>query len=66
MDNRLESRYVVIKTRYMDARQRHALETFLWEYGVITEDCVVIESDWPEYTPVVDMLMGRIKRETSS
>lgn len=64
-DSRLESRYVVIKTAYMTAAQREALRALVWEQGILTVESVVIESDWPEYTPVCDMLFGRIDREAS-
>lgn len=66
MDFRLEGRYVVIKTRYLTREQRLAIEGLIREQGLVTEDCVVIESDWPEYTPVCDMLFGRIDREASN
>ena len=64
-DHRLESRYVVIKTAYLTASQREALRALVWEQGILTVESVVIESDWPEYTPVCDMLFGRIDREAS-
>jgi hypothetical protein len=66
MDYRLESRYTVIKTRYLTAAQREALRALIWEQGIHTVDCVVIEQDWPEYTPTCDMLFGRIDREEAS
>lgn len=65
-DYRLERRYMVIKTKYLTAQQLHALETCLWENALPTVSGVVIEEDWPEYTPVVDMLFGRIDREASA
>jgi hypothetical protein len=66
MDFRLEDRYVVIKTRYLTREQRLAIEGLIREQNLPVEDCVVIESDWPEYTPVCDMLFGRIDREASA
>ncbi len=64
-DFRLESRYTVIKTSYLTYDQREALRALIWEQGIYTVDSVVIEADWPEYTPVCDMLFGRIDRENS-
>lgn len=60
MDARLEERYIVIKrshiTDYVEARLREFIE----EHGIGTVDCVVIEEDWPEYDPTVNLLWERI------
>lgn len=63
MDFRLEDRYLVIKIDKLTRSEEDALHQ---EFGHKMVDCVVIESDWPEYTPVVDMLFGRIDREASN
>lgn len=64
MDRRLEPRYCAIKISQLSPQQLHALETCLWENKIGSVDCVVIESDWTEFIPTVDMPMGRIARET--
>jgi hypothetical protein len=63
MDNRLQDRYVVIKLDKMTTEQRKYLELFMLQQRIDVVQAVVIEQDWPEYTPTVDMLMGRILRE---
>jgi hypothetical protein len=63
MDNRLQDHYVVIKIDKMTTEQRKYLELFLLQQRIDDVKAVVIEQDWPEYTPTVDMLMGRILRE---
>lgn len=63
MDLRLEDRYVVIKLSKLSYDQRKFLIEAVEGMDLPTCDCVVIEEDWPEYTPVVDMLFGRIDRE---
>lgn len=67
-DYRLEGRYLVIKLDRLDYDDSKALRKFLEDYeiGYAQVSGVVIEEDWPEYTPVCDMLFGRIDREASA
>lgn len=66
MDYRLEGRYIVIKESDLDYDQKKKLDFFMEDMDIPTRDSVVIESDWPEYTPTCDMLFGRIDREAAS
>lgn len=65
-DYRLEGRYLVIKISDLDPTEKKLLEAFMEEWKTPTRNSVVIEEDWPEYTPVCDMLFGRIDREASA
>lgn len=67
MDSRLEERYVVLKLNRMTMRQKAFLKKFLSDTGIehCKVDGVVIEEDWPEYRPVIDMIFGRLSREAS-
>ena len=65
-DYRLESRYLVIKVSDLGKEEYDALRSVMVKYATPTRDSVVIEADWPEYTPVCDMLFGRIDREASA
>jgi hypothetical protein len=65
MDSRLEERYAVIKLNRLTPYQRDAILQFMESERIKPVDCVVIEADWPEYTPAVDMLMGRVARTPS-
>lgn len=64
MDSRLEERYVVVKLADLQPHQRRALVGYIKEtLKVRTRDCVVIEEDWPEYKPTVDLLMERLNEQ---
>lgn len=63
MDKRLEPRYIVLKLSHLSTQQLDCIVNAMHENGIKGVDAVSIEHDWPEYTPVVDMLMGRVKRE---
>lgn len=60
MDHRLEERYVVIKLSKLSDDQRDQLFYTLGVENISTVDCVVIEEDWPEYDPTVNLLWERI------
>jgi len=47
-----EERYIVTKLKRMDNVTEDALRKFLIERGVPTEECVVVEHDWPNYEHV--------------
>lgn len=57
-DARLEARYVVFKLKDLEGCGEWMLDELL--NHVPQPDCVVIESDWPEYKPTVDLLMKRV------
>lgn len=60
MDARLEERYIVIKKTHLTPDQYADLKITLGYLGINTVDCVVIEEDWPEYDPTVNLLWERI------
>lgn len=55
-----EERYIVVKLKHLAGLQVAPLRNFLRENRVPTLDCVVIESDWPEYEPVWKMIERRM------
>ena len=60
MDRHLEYRYIVIKAKDLTPIQLEEIEDNLRHWKVPQVDCVVIEEDWPEYQPTVDLLWERI------
>lgn len=61
-DQRLEERYVVLKLKQLTGEQSMELMLWLGENELDTVDCVVVEADWPEYTPTVDAIMARTSK----
>jgi len=57
MDNRLEERYLVIKMKDLHEEGEQLIREM---FGSLLVDGVVIEQDWPEYQPTVDLLMERV------
>ena len=51
-----EERYIVIKRKRIDSETEEALRDFLLSYQVPTEECVVVEHDWPIYEAVWSMI----------
>lgn len=49
-----EERYSVIKLKRLSSQQHQALREFLDQNMIPTEECVVVESDWPNYEHVWD------------
>lgn len=58
-----EERYTVIKHNQLTDKQVQYLKDCIFGEGIPTVKCVVIESDWPEYEPVWDMLKTRFEKE---
>lgn len=54
-----EDRYAVIKYSQLTDAQIGHLKDCIHGEGIPTVECVVIESDWPEYEPVWQMIEGR-------
>lgn len=54
-----EVRYTVIKHNQLTEAQMGFLKNCIHGEGIPTVECVVVESDWPEYEPVWDMLKKR-------
>jgi len=59
MDSRLEERYIVVKIKDLDNLQLYDLIKCISDANIPTVGCVVVEEDWPEYTPTVDAIMKR-------
>lgn len=47
-----EERYTVVKLKHLDNITEDALRRFLIEREIQTEQCVVVEADWPNYEHV--------------
>lgn len=56
-----EERYIVIKLKPLDDVDIPGLRAYLEEHYINTVDCVVVESDWPEYETVWKMIEDRCK-----
>ena len=54
-----ENRYIVIKRKRLSSETEEALYDFLEAEGIQTVECVVIESDWPEYETVWGLIQDR-------
>ena len=57
-----EERYIVIKLKQLDDVDIHNLRGYLEENSIGTTECVVVESDWPEYETVWKMIEDRSSR----
>lgn len=55
-----EERYIVVKLKHLAGLQVAPLRNFLRENHVPTLDCVVVESDWPEYEKVWQSIERRM------
>ena len=58
-----EIRYVVVKLSRITNEQLAALHECVMDNGIPTVECVVVESDWPEYEPVWKMINDRVSGE---
>ena len=62
-----EERFIVIKRKYLTAESRfydsteQELRVWLDKHCIPTSECVVVESDWPEYETVWSMIDARIE-----
>jgi hypothetical protein len=57
-----EDRFIVIKRKYLVGNDEERIADLLDTLGVITCECVVVESDWPEYETVWKMIEARCTR----
>lgn len=57
-DFKREDRYIVFKISQLDEEQLELLERVQRELPTLC-DCVVVESDWPEYEKVWEMIEDR-------
>ncbi len=51
-----EERYIVVKRKRITKSQEMALREFPEELGIPTEECVIVEPDWPIYEHVWKMV----------
>lgn len=51
-----EERYIVIKIKYLSDQDKDQIRGLLEMRGIVTQECVVVESDWPIYEKVWDMI----------
>lgn len=56
-----EERYIVLKRKNLYPEQESFIRDLLEEMGVLTVECVVVESDWPESETVWKMIQDRIE-----
>jgi hypothetical protein len=54
-----EERFIVVKRKAMHSEHEMELRVFLAERNIGTVECVVVESDWPEYETVWQMIEAR-------
>jgi len=47
-----EERYIVVKIKKLLPEQVQCLRQYLFSQGIETVECVVVESDWPNYEHV--------------
>lgn len=55
-----EERYIVIKRKHLTAIQETSLRAHMARLAIGTIECVVVESDWPEYETVWRMIEDRV------
>ena len=60
-DFKREERYTVIKHNQLTEAQMQHLKDCIYGEGIPTVECVVIESDWPEYEHFWKMIEERSK-----
>ena len=57
-----EERYIVVKVKTLSDSALFDLRDYLYQEGIQTTDCVVVESDWPEYEIVWKMIEERVNK----
>ena len=62
-DFKREDRYIVIKKSAYPSLEIAQLESYLAENYIWQMDAVVVESDWPEYEKVWEMIEERVNSE---
>lgn len=58
---RREERYIVVKRKHLHPMAEASLRNDMRDLGIQTVECVVVESDWPEYETVWKMIEARAK-----
>lgn len=54
-----EERFIVVKRKRLNGNQEAVIRACIAAMGVETVECVVVESDWPEYETVWSMIEAR-------
>ena len=57
---RREERFIVVKRKHLTAVQETALRAHMARLDINTVECVVVESDWPEYETVWKMIEDHV------
>jgi hypothetical protein len=55
-----EERFIVVKRKHLNALQETALRAHMARLDIGTVECVVVESNWPEYETVWGMIEDRV------
>lgn len=63
---RREERYIVIKRKHLQPRQLEALAAYIQSLRIRPIEAVVVESDWPEYETVWNMIENRFTGAAST
>lgn len=58
---RRETRYIVIKLKRLNPESLEAIKDTLESYQIPTEECVVVEHDWPNYEHTWDTIQDVVK-----
>lgn len=58
-----EERYIVIKLKHLNEDQEDRIRCCMDNNNVYSTECVVVESDWPEYEQVWKMIEDRVTKE---
>jgi hypothetical protein len=54
----LEERYIVVKIKDLNEDQLRILQLSIKGYDIPTQECLVVEPDWPQYEPVKYSLLA--------
>jgi len=60
-----EERFIVVKRKHLSTYQEIALREHMKRWSIVTVECVVVESDWPEYETVWRMIEDRVTGATT-
>lgn len=58
----LEERYLIVKLKYLHEEGEQYIRE---NYGHCIVDGIVVEKDWPEYDPTVNLILERAYEEAS-
>lgn len=53
----LEERYIVLKIKNLDEEQLEILRLTIKGFDIPTQECIVVEPDWPQYLPVKQSIL---------